>query len=70
MDATNKVFKKLSKKNRLVKHEYVQKQIVDMLEELKTLRKINGRLQGHPAPFKTHGLQGIEIASGSLEQVE
>jgi len=38
------------------------------LEELKTLRKVNGRLQGHPAPKKTHGLPGIEIASGSLGQ--
>jgi len=38
------------------------------LEELKTLRKINGRLQGHPAPLKTHGLPGIELASGSLGQ--
>jgi transketolase len=38
------------------------------LEELNTLRKINGRLQGHPAPLKTHGLPGIEIASGSLGQ--
>ena len=38
------------------------------LEELKTLRKINGRLQGHPAPLKTHGLPGIEIGSGSLGQ--
>lgn len=38
------------------------------LEELKTLRKINSRLQGHPAPQKTHGLPGIEIASGSLGQ--
>jgi transketolase len=38
------------------------------LEELKTLRKINGRLQGHPAPMKTHGLPGIEIASGALGQ--
>ncbi len=38
------------------------------LEELKTLRKINGRLQGHPAPFKTHGVPGVEIASGSLGQ--
>ena len=38
------------------------------LEELKTLRKVNGRLQGHPAPLKTHGLPGIEIASGSLGQ--
>ncbi len=38
------------------------------IEELKTLRKVNGRLQGHPAPLKTHGLPGIEIASGSLGQ--
>jgi len=38
------------------------------LEELKTLRKVNGRLQGHPAPLKTHGLPGVEIASGSLGQ--
>ncbi|MFA7361378.1 MAG: transketolase [Candidatus Kapaibacterium sp.] len=38
------------------------------LEELATLRKVNGRLQGHPAPLKTHGLPGIEIASGSLGQ--
>jgi len=38
------------------------------LEELKTLRKINGRLQGHPAPQKTHGLPGVEIASGALGQ--
>jgi transketolase len=38
------------------------------LEELKTLRKVNGRLQGHPAPFKTHGVPGVEIASGSLGQ--
>ncbi len=38
------------------------------LEELKTLRKINSRLQGHPAPLRTHGLPGIEIASGSLGQ--
>lgn len=37
-------------------------------DELKFLRKINGRLQGHPAPLKTHGLPGIEIASGSLGQ--
>jgi transketolase len=32
------------------------------------LRQINGRLQGHPAPLKTHGLPGVEIASGSLGQ--
>lgn len=38
------------------------------VKELKTLRQINGRLQGHPAPAKTHGLPGIEIASGSLGQ--
>ena len=38
------------------------------IDELKTLRKINGRLQGHPAPLKTHGLPGIEIASGALGQ--
>lgn len=38
------------------------------LDELKTLRKINGRLQGHPAPLKTHGLPGVEIASGALGQ--
>jgi transketolase len=38
------------------------------IEELKTLRKVNGRLQGHPAPLKTHGVPGVEIASGSLGQ--
>ncbi|MDH3253076.1 MAG: transketolase [Ignavibacteria bacterium] len=38
------------------------------LHELTTLRKINTRLQGHPAPGYTHGLPGIEIASGSLGQ--
>lgn len=38
------------------------------LDELKTLRKIDGRLQGHPAPAKTHGVPGVEIASGSLGQ--
>lgn len=38
------------------------------LDELKTLRKINGRLQGHPAPLKTHGVPGVEIASGALGQ--
>jgi transketolase len=38
------------------------------LQELKTLRKINSRLQGHPAPLKTHGLPGIEVASGALGQ--
>ncbi|MBX7047383.1 MAG: transketolase [Ignavibacteria bacterium] len=38
------------------------------IDELKTLRKVNGRLQGHPAPSKTHGVPGVEIASGSLGQ--
>ncbi len=38
------------------------------IDEMKTLRKINTRLQGHPAPLKTHGLPGVEIASGSLGQ--
>ncbi|MBS1517977.1 MAG: transketolase [Bacteroidetes bacterium] len=38
------------------------------LEELKTLRRINGRLQGHPASPKGHGAPGVEIASGSLGQ--
>lgn len=38
------------------------------VEELKTLRRINGRLQGHPSPAKTHGVPGVEIASGSLGQ--
>jgi transketolase len=38
------------------------------LDELKTLRKVNGRLQGHPAPLKTHGVPGVEIASGALGQ--
>ena len=38
------------------------------IDELKTLRKVNGRLQGHPAPAKTHGVPGVEIASGSLGQ--
>lgn len=38
------------------------------ITELATLRKINSRLQGHPAPGYTHGLPGIEIASGSLGQ--
>jgi len=36
--------------------------------ELATLRKINTRLQGHPAPWYTHGAPGIEVASGSLGQ--
>ena len=38
------------------------------IKELTTLRRINGRLQGHPAPYKTHGVPGVEIASGSLGQ--
>ncbi|MEO8513310.1 MAG: transketolase [Ignavibacteria bacterium] len=38
------------------------------IDELKTLRKVNGRLQGHPAPLNTHGLPGVEIASGALGQ--
>jgi transketolase len=38
------------------------------LSELATLRKINGRLQGHPAPAHTHGVPGIELASGALGQ--
>ena len=38
------------------------------LNELTTLRKINGRLQGHPAPAHTHGVPGIELASGALGQ--
>ncbi len=38
------------------------------LSELSTLRRINGRLQGHPAPAYTHGLPGVEIASGALGQ--
>lgn len=38
------------------------------LSELTTLRKINGHLQGHPAPPWTHGVSGAEIASGALGQ--
>lgn len=38
------------------------------IDELKTLRQINTRLQGHPAPLKTHGVPGVEIASGALGQ--
>lgn len=38
------------------------------IDELKTLRQINGRLQGHPAPAKTHGVPGVEIATGALGQ--
>ena len=36
------------------------------VSELKTFRKINSRLQGHPATHE--GLPGIRIASGSLGQ--
>ncbi len=36
------------------------------VEELNTFRKINSRLQGHPATHE--GLPGIRIASGSLGQ--
>lgn len=36
------------------------------IEELKTFRKIDSRLQGHPAVEE--GLPGIRIASGSLGQ--
>lgn len=36
------------------------------LEELKTFRKINSRLQGHPATHE--GLPGIRVATGSLGQ--
>jgi len=38
------------------------------LQELTTLRKIDGRLQGHPAPPWTHGVPGVEVASGALGQ--
>jgi transketolase len=36
------------------------------VEELSTFRKINSRLQGHPATME--GLPGVRIASGSLGQ--
>lgn len=36
------------------------------LEELRTLRKLGSRLQGHPG--KDHGLPGLELSSGSLGQ--
>ncbi|MDX1667389.1 MAG: 1-deoxy-D-xylulose-5-phosphate synthase N-terminal domain-containing protein, partial [Saprospiraceae bacterium] len=36
------------------------------IEELKTFRQINSRLQGHPATHE--GLPGVRIASGSLGQ--
>ena len=36
------------------------------VEELKTLRKLGSRLQGHPG--RDHGLPGIELSAGSLGQ--
>ena len=36
------------------------------VEELKTFRKLNSRLQGHPTPHE--GLPGVRVASGSLGQ--
>ncbi|MEI8138228.1 MAG: 1-deoxy-D-xylulose-5-phosphate synthase N-terminal domain-containing protein, partial [Bacteroidota bacterium] len=36
------------------------------VEELKTFRKLNSRLQGHPTTHE--GLPGVRIASGSLGQ--
>ncbi|NIM02668.1 transketolase [bacterium] len=36
------------------------------VQELKTLRKLGSRLQGHPS--KTDGLPGIEVSTGSLGQ--
>jgi transketolase len=38
------------------------------LPELGTLRRLNTRLHGHPAPWYTHGVPGVEVASGSLGQ--
>ncbi|MBU2637331.1 MAG: transketolase, partial [Bacteroidetes bacterium] len=38
------------------------------LNDLATLRKLNTKLQGHPAPVHTHGVPGVEIASGALGQ--
>jgi transketolase len=38
------------------------------LSELSTLRKLNTRLHGHPAPAYTHGIPGVEVASGALGQ--
>ncbi len=35
-------------------------------EELMTLRKLGGRLQGHPG--REHGLPGLELSAGSLGQ--
>jgi transketolase len=36
------------------------------VEELKTLRKLGSRLQGHPG--REHGLPGLELSAGSLGQ--
>jgi len=36
------------------------------VEELKTLRKLGTRLQGHPG--RDHGLPGLELSAGSLGQ--
>ncbi len=36
------------------------------VEELKTLRKLGSRLQGHPG--RNHGLPGLELSAGSLGQ--
>src|SRR6188768_961094 len=36
------------------------------IEELKTFRKLNSRLQGHPTTHE--GLPGVRVASGSLGQ--
>jgi transketolase len=36
------------------------------VKELKTLRKLGSRLQGHPT--RDHGLPGLEVSSGSLGQ--
>ena len=36
------------------------------MEELKSLRKLGSRLQGHPG--RDHGLPGIELSAGSLGQ--
>ena len=38
------------------------------IQELTTLRKLNTRLHGHPAPAYTHGIPGVEVASGALGQ--
>ncbi len=36
------------------------------IEELKTLRKLGSRMQGHPG--REHGLPGLELSAGSLGQ--